>query len=174
MNNDPRTVGGVRPRETVELVRTAAHASGPQEDRMDRPALSAAGVLAKGGDAARHAVRVPAAPPPAARDIAAGERELDSTWGAKAERNAAAFARYYDSLPAAERARIDADPWADDPAFVQELMGQALRPQPAAQTIEGIEAFIRTNRSAYTKDEPLQARYRELVEAREQAGGKGE
>lgn len=33
-------------------------------------------------------------------------------------------------------------------------------------TVGAIEKYIRTNRRAYDNDEPLQARYRELLDAR--------
>lgn len=135
----------------------------------DRMAGASAGDLARNPERslARAMQEQPAAAAPAAPDPEAGMRELEQAWGENAQRNTAALARYLDSLPEAERTAIAEDPRANDPAHVQHLVGQALRPQPRAMTIAGIEEFMRGNRAAYIKDEALQARYRDLLAERE-------
>jgi len=109
-----------------------------------------------------------------AADIAAADAELRRVWNGDGEyeRNMAAVAAYVGRLPEVERAALfeprdeNGRALGNDAANIVRIAGLARGPQPQAMTIEGIEAFMRSNRAAYNRDEPLQARYRELLDAR--------
>jgi hypothetical protein len=117
-----------------------------------------------------------------AADVAQTRTELDQLWGAdRLDRNVDALGRYLDGLPEAqaEVIRNARDPatgraYLNDPANVVRLAGLARAPQPAGNgplTIARIEAFMRTNRTAYNADSALQSRYRELLDERERSKG---
>lgn len=118
-----------------------------------------------------------------AADLAQTRTELEHLWGGpdKVERHVDTLGRYIGSLPSQEAEVIQnaRDPasgraYLNDPANVVRLAGLARAPQPAGDgpmTIARIEAFMRTNRTAYQKDEALQARYRQLLDEREQSKG---
>jgi hypothetical protein len=115
------------------------------------------------------------------QDLGQTRAELEQLWGDKYGSNAKALARYVERLPtaAAEIVRNARDPatgraYLNDPANVVRLAGLARAPQPQGEgplTIEAVEGFMRTNRAAYNKDEALQARFRELLLARERTKG---
>lgn len=112
-----------------------------------------------------------------ATDLARAEQELQQAWGDQFHQHGEALADYVRRLPEDEREVFlharDAEGrlYSNDPATLARLAGIARGPQPAAMTIPAIEAFMRSNRSAYNKDTALQARYRELLELREQSKG---
>jgi len=71
-------------------------------------------------------------------------------------------------------------PVGSSPAALKLLLGLALMENPAgalvpagagpsgiSDEIAQIEKFMNTNRAAYNKDERMQARYRDLIDARE-------
>lgn len=110
-------------------------------------------------------------------DLASTVAALEHIWGTDFKRNLDSVRHYISNIPETAAALIQArDPetghnYLNDPANVVRLAGLARAPQPTAYTIEGVEAFMRTNRGAYSKDEALQARYREMLAAREAQKG---
>ena len=112
-----------------------------------------------------------------AADRAKAETELKALWGkGKYLSNIKAINKYVaetlkpgvaDVIQSARHA--DGHAIGNDPAVLQRLLGPALKAQPAELNgdldtqIETIESFMRTNRAAYNRDEPLQSRYRQLL-----------
>lgn len=159
-----------KPRETVTLERAPANIPlmprAIEETNPSRPALSCGAALAASPDKA-HRIPVPQAPAPAAAmDPDAGTRELVSNWGGDAERNCDALGGWLESLPQAQRQTIEADPRANDPAYVQGLMERAQLSRPADMTIAGIERWMRTNRHEYDRNPEVQERLRRLYDER--------
>lgn len=115
-----------------------------------------------------------------AADRAKAETELKALWGkGKYQSNIKAINKYVAETLKPGVADViqsarDADGHAigNSPAVLQRLLGPALKAQPADLSgdvdsqIEGIEAFMRSNRAAYNRDEPLQSRYRQLLSER--------
>jgi hypothetical protein len=111
---------------------------------------------------------------------ASTQAEMRKLWpGEKYTENVKAINAYLSTQLSPSAADVirharDADgrAYMNDPANLQRLLGLALRPGPSAAgggvdaQIKSIEAFMKVNRPAYTKDEPLQARYRELLAAK--------
>lgn len=110
-----------------------------------------------------------------AADIAAARETLQQLWEGKYATKLQAVNRYLSGLPPQAREVIAGarDPatgraYANDPAVMVRLAGLASRPQPEAggDEIAAIEKFMRTNRGDYNRDEALQAKYRQLLDAR--------
>lgn len=103
-------------------------------------------------------------------------QELTALWGDKAPREMENVRAFLQGLPADEarvllHARDSAGRlYANSPEVIASLAGVA-RARGGANgelsTVAGIERYMRTNRTAYNRDEALQARYRELLAARE-------
>lgn len=108
-------------------------------------------------------------------DHTAGASELRNLWQGKYAANLKAIDKYLDQLPQGVGDVIrnargpDGHAYANDPAILARLASPALKPRPELGSgsvdaqIKEIESFMKTNRTAYTRDEPLQARYRELL-----------
>jgi hypothetical protein len=113
--------------------------------------------------------------------------ELRGLWGDQFDANVASITRYLGSLPAGAgeaflQARDDTGrALANDPAQLQRVLGMAQRrggqnvqapPSSMADVnaqIAGIEQTMRTDRSAYNRDDLMQARYRELLTLRQRS-----
>jgi hypothetical protein len=121
-----------------------------------------------------------------------GEDELAQEWGADKKRNINAVKSYLATLPAdVSQALAGAMAQAPDgkhmlpignnPAVVKWLASLALEANPLSTVVPGaganqasaiadeiaaIEGRMRTDRSGYNKDEKMQARYRELIDAK--------
>lgn len=123
----------------------------------------------------------------------AGVEALREEWGADYKRNLNIMHAHLDSLPPAvgDAFRFgkgaDGVPLGYNPEVLQWLTGLALEQNPVATVvpgaganqahaiadeISGIEKTMATNRTAYNKDERMQARYRELINARLKLEGK--
>lgn len=128
----------------------------------------------------------------AARDVEleeTGEESLRSEWGGEYKRNitfihnlldGAATPEFKDKLLGGRLA--DGTPIGSDPAALRFLMSLALVQNPTGTLVPGynnnptqgvdeeiakIDKVMREDRTAYNKDEKMQARYRELLEAKE-------
>lgn len=112
----------------------------------------------------------------AARDVEDQEAttaELKALWGEdKWDKNVKALNRLLDGMPGSSGEVLRSARMADgravlnDAAFVARLLGVANRPGPKgskdpAVEIKQILAFMRRDRAAYNRDEPMQARLRE-------------
>jgi len=105
--------------------------------------------------------------------------ELRGLWGDKFEANVAAINKLLGSMPKGHAEairngrRLDGRAVMNDPAILQRLFGQtrgAGASVPAGnrkETIASIEKLMRTDRAGYLRDEPLQARYRALLQSQE-------
>lgn len=121
-----------------------------------------------------------------------GVEALREEWGADYKRNLNAMHAHLDTLPKAvgEAFRFgkgaDGVPLGFNPEVLKWLTGLALEANPLATVVPGaganqasavademktIETFMRTNRSAYNKDEKMQERYRELITAQQKLKG---
>ena len=174
MKGDPRTAGGAPPPEVVTLVRKPSGI--PLQPRMASPEDYGHKGLGTASEIARNpelGVRKadPSAVPAEESDLGASIRTVFGVGGGNVLDHGDQFSAYVNSLPKGEQEALFTDPRANDPAFVAEILQSARAPQPKAQTVEGIEAFMRANRAAYNKDERLQARYLGLLEERERAKG---
>lgn len=111
-----------------------------------------------------------------AADRASAEQELRALWGDEYDGNVRAINAYLDddrTFGAGDAfrhaRRPDGHALANDPAELQRLLGEArrTRPAPGGGTVDGeireIERFMRSDRAGYNRNEPLQARYRELL-----------
>jgi hypothetical protein len=130
--------------------------------------------------------------------VAANKRENDDAlreeWGPDYRRNVNATDAYLATLPAEVSGAIVGGtddkgmPLGANADFIKWLTGMALEANPLGTVVPGaganqasaiademkaIEDFMRTNRSAYNKDEAKQARYRELIEAKLKLDKKG-
>lgn len=103
---------------------------------------------------------------------------LQAAWGDRAGQEVQRLNSFVAALPPDEQrlfrhARDSAGRlYANDSAFLARLAGVARARGDAAgglNTIEAIEGYMRTSPDAYRKDEALQARLRELYDAREDA-----
>ena len=118
-----------------------------------------------------------------------GEEALRAEWGGEYKRNitfihnlldGAATPEFKDKLLGGRLA--DGTPIGSDPAALRFLMGLALVQNPTGTLVPGfnnnpaqgvaeemakIEKVMKTDRSTYDKDETMQARYRELIDASE-------
>lgn len=119
--------------------------------------------------------------------VAAAEDALRADWGTNNFRsNMAAVNNLLQTAPESVRERLmygrlsDGTPIMADPAMVKFLHGLSLEINPVASldipsgggTMQGIadrkaaiEKVMRTDRSAYNRDEKMQAEYRQLIEA---------
>jgi hypothetical protein len=118
----------------------------------------------------------------------AGEEALRAEWGKDYRRNLNALHGHLDTLPPEVKEAFtngrgaDGVPLGYNPEVMKWLSGLALEANPLATVVPGaganqasaiadeiakIEKMMREDRSAYNKDEKIQARYRELVSARE-------
>lgn len=116
------------------------------------------------------------------------EDTLREEYGADYRRNVTAADAYLETQPAELQAAINGGfndkgvPLKSDPTVAKWLVQLALEANPLATVVPGagantgsaiaeeiakIEGLMRSDRSAYNKDEKMQARYRELVAARE-------
>ena len=109
---------------------------------------------------------------------ASTEVDLMALWGDSYDSNIAAIKAWV-SRQKPEIASVilngrlaDGRAIANSPDMLVRMLSQARGPQPAsgskdvASQIREIEKFMRENRRAYNRDEPLQARYRELLSMR--------
>lgn len=119
----------------------------------------------------------------------AGTELLRSEWGGEYKRNIGFINNMLDGAVSPEfknkllSGRLaDGTPMGSDPETLRFLMGLALIQNPAGTLVPGfsnrpaegvdeelakIDKVMRENRDAYNKDEKMQARYRELLEAKE-------
>lgn len=116
------------------------------------------------------------------------EDTLRGEWGREYRGNINLVHGYLDSVMDQETRQLflgsrmpDGRPLASSPAVLKGLLGLALKENPArvlvpagesqakgvSDEIANIEKTMRENRTAYNKDEKMQARYRELLVARE-------
>lgn len=121
----------------------------------------------------------------AAKDTAS--ETLREEWGGDYKRNLNAMTGYLNGLPSeisdALRGAVGSDGihLGNNPVFLKWMTSLALEANPLATVVPGaganqasavadeiasIEKAMRTDRSAYNKDEKMQARYRELIEAK--------
>jgi hypothetical protein len=119
---------------------------------------------------------------------------LREEWGADYKRNLNVMTAHLDTLPPAVAEAFkfgkgaDGLPLGYNADVLKWLTAQALETNPLATVVPGaganqasaiadeiktIDDFMRTNRAAYNKDEKMQARYRELVDARSRLEAKG-
>lgn len=127
----------------------------------------------------------------AEQDLSARDKtqdELNVEWGGEYRRNINMVSGLIDQFPEGVRDQIksarlpDGTALFNNPDVLRGFVNLALEVNPAgtlvpsgmgdpAKSINGeiseIESFMRSNRNAYFKDEAKQARYRELLEARE-------
>lgn len=117
----------------------------------------------------------------------AGVEDLRTEWGPDYRRNLNAMHAHLDTLPEAVANAFrfgkgaDGLPLGYNPAVLKWLAAQALEANPLSTVVPGaganqagaiadeiakIETAMRTDRSAYNRDEKMQARYRELIGAR--------
>jgi hypothetical protein len=109
----------------------------------------------------------------------AARTELRGLWGAdRYAENLQAINRYLDTAISPEEAEVlrdgrlaDGRALMNDPAMVQRVLGLAKAPSPELrgsidQQVAEIEKYMRSNRREYSKNEVLQARYRELLQQR--------
>lgn len=118
----------------------------------------------------------------------AGEEALREEWGKDYRRNLNALHSHLDTLPPRVKEAFtggrgaDGVPLGYDPEVMKWLASIALEANPLATVVPGaganqasaiadeiasIETMMRVDRDAYNRDEKIQARYRELVAARE-------
>lgn len=110
------------------------------------------------------------------REKASGLSELRGLWGDKFDSNLKAVKTFVNERlsPGARHLiqhgrRSDGRPFGSDPAVLQSILPVALRAGgqhhkgDVNTQIQEIETFMRSNRSAYNKDNAMQARYRELL-----------
>lgn len=119
-----------------------------------------------------------------------GEDALRQEWGPDFRRNTNITAQYLSNLPQAVQDAFNSSRMENgvlvlnNPEIVRWLADQALAANPLATVVPGaganagqaiadeiatIERTMRENRPAYNRDERMQARYRQLLEAREKA-----
>lgn len=126
----------------------------------------------------------------AAEDVAvqdAAEEELRGEWGQEFRPNMSRIHQHLDRVAGKDLKDLflsgrlaDGTPIGSSPAALKMLLGLALMENPAGVLVPGgggpaglddeiasIEKLMRTNRSAYNKDEKMQARYRDLLDARD-------
>lgn len=119
------------------------------------------------------------------------EDALRDEWGGDYRRNTNVLKGFIDAMPdglgdVILGARVDGVQLLNNPTMVKWLMDQALRENPLATVVPGagansanaiadeiaaIEKTMREDRKSYTADEKMQARYRELLDARDRLGG---
>jgi hypothetical protein len=119
---------------------------------------------------------------------------LREEWGPDYRRNVNITDAYLTTLPAEVSAAIVGGmddkgmPLGANASFIKWLAGEALDKNPLSTVVPGaganqasaiademaaIETRMRTDRSGYNKDEKMQARYRELIEAKQKIDAKG-
>lgn len=122
-----------------------------------------------------------------AKAMESAQDSLAADWGQDYRRNIALVRGFLDSAPPEVKDRLvagrlaDGTPIGSDPHVLNWLLGMALERNPTgtivpgaganmAQTVEDetakIEKFMREHRTEYTRDEKMQARYRQLLEYR--------
>lgn len=126
----------------------------------------------------------------AAEDVAvqdAAEEELRGEWGQEFRPNMSRIHQHLDRVAGKDLKDLflsgrlaDGTPIGSSPAALKMLLGLALMENPAGVLVPGgagpaglddeikvIEKTMRTNRTEYNRNEVMQARYRDLLEARE-------
>lgn len=115
--------------------------------------------------------------------VAEASSELGALWGDRYAENVGAINAFLNETFAPDVAdairharRTSGRALFNDPAIAQRILGLALAPRPQSTStgdvdsqIRQIEAFIRSNRADYSRNEPLQARYRQLLGQRLQS-----
>lgn len=117
----------------------------------------------------------------------AGINDLRDEWGQDYRRNINVVGNYVSTLPEAVQAFInegsmpDGTLIANNPDVLRWLAAQALESNPLATVVPGaganagqtiademahIENVMRTDRASYNRDEKMQARYRQLIDAK--------
>lgn len=120
-----------------------------------------------------------------------GIEVLRDEWGGDYRRNVNIITSYLSTLPEEVASAIhggrgaDGLPLGSNPAFLRWLAAQAMEANPVATVVPGaganqasaiadamaeIEKVMREDRGRYNKDEKMQARYRELIEAKGKLG----
>lgn len=121
----------------------------------------------------------------------AGINDLRDEWGADYRRNINVVASYISTLPEAVQSIINEGSMSDgtlignNPEVLRWLAAQALDANPLATVVPGsgadqakgideemseIERVMREERSRYNRDEKMQARYRQLIDAKARLG----
>ncbi len=112
-----------------------------------------------------------------AQDLAHAQHTMRALWGDSYASNVEILKTYLsehvdpaDAYVILNARSADGHALANKPDVLQRLLGQAKTPAPSLKgdvsaQIKSIEDFMRANRAAYNKNEPLQARYRELLDS---------
>jgi len=112
------------------------------------------------------------------RDRQAMQQWVEEHWGDAARDNLRLINSYLDSLPAADRERLenlerpDGGLWLNSPEAMEQLLFEARmhdHDNPVAEEIERIETVMRENPKQYFADEKMQARLRDLYRRRDGA-----